>query len=667
MKKATLQDIEKRVLGQSLQQAMPIERAELNRDERSVTMAVTSDKPIRHWFGDLILNHEPSAIRLGRLQQGAALLLEHNRSEKIGGLSNPRTDGHVLRCDAKFSRREKAQAELDDLEDGIPRQVSGGFLVHHIVLVEQRDDDYDLYRSDDWEPIEASLVSIPADPSVGIGRELELPPVTRTDKEECAADTETESDCACDAHAAHSECDDECACAPAASAESDDNEPARALAAQPAQPVITQVRSQMDKDENKDNELIRLGEVVGEVELARDFVLANKGVAEFRDAVIAKRAAAQSPTPKPLIDLNERELRQYSITRALLADASGRKGGEGLNGDENCFEMEVSQELKRQFAQVSGKATLRGGILIPTLHSREMLQRAGLDSKTSTKGQTTVFTEFGGFIDLLRNKMKIAALGATILPGLQGNVGMPRQTGAGTFSWVAENPGSDVADSDLTLDQVTMSPKIGQSTTSYSRSLLAQSSIGVDALVQSDLANINALAIDRAAIHGSGASNQPLGLYGQSGVNVVAMGGAITFAKIVALETAVAAANGDVSTMAYLTTIGARGNAKTTQKFASTNGVPIWENGEMNGYRAEASNQVSSVMLVSAATGGSENGILFGCWDQLVLGEWGAMELITDPYRLKKQNMIEVTSFVMVDVAVRQPAAFAKGTGLTVS
>ncbi len=119
--------------------------------------------------------------------------------------------------------------------------------------------------------------------------------------------------------------------------------------------------------------------------------------------------------------------------------------------------------------------------------------------------------------------------------------------------------------------------------------------------------------------------------------------------------------------MAYLTTPGARGKAKKTQEFSSTNGMALWRDGEMNGYRAEASNQVSAVMNASAATGGTSHGILFGVWSQLLFGEWGVMEIITDPYRLKKQGMIEVTNFIMVDIKPRYAEAFCKGTGQSLS
>jgi hypothetical protein len=311
-----------------------------------------------------------------------------------------------------------------------------------------------------------------------------------------------------------------------------------------------------------------------------------------------------------------------------------------------------------------------GGILIPTtialrgadqiLARRGVPQyRAGLDTKTSTKGIELVFTEAGSFIELLRNRAMVAQLGATLLPGLQGNVAFPRQTGAATLVWVTENPGADVAESNVTLDQVLLSPKTAQATTSYSRQLLAQSVIDVDGLVMDDLAAVNALGVDLAALHGTGAP-QPTGIYSATGVNSVAFGGSVTYQKLVDMETEVASDNADIGTMAYLATPQARGKGKVTPELSGQLSQAIWRGSEVNGYRAEVTNQLKKNLGV----GTNEHGLVFGVWSQLLIGEWGTLELITDPYRLKKQGMIEVTSFLMADVAIRHGESFCKATGL---
>jgi hypothetical protein len=404
-------------------------------------------------------------------------------------------------------------------------------------------------------------------------------------------------------------------------------------------------------------------------EVARDAIAGNKTLAEFRTMVFDKRREREKETQTPVvsahaIELTEREKKQFSIRRAILADVRTREDGK----IENCFELEVSTEIARR---LQGTGVQRhGGILIPTtialrgadqiLARRGVPQyRAGLDTKTSTKGIELVFTEAGSFIELLRNRAMVAQLGATLLPGLQGNVAFPRQTGAATLVWVTENPGADVAESNVTLDQVLLSPKTAQATTSYSRQLLAQSVIDVDGLVMDDLAAVNALGVDLAALHGTGAP-QPTGIYSATGVNSVAFGGSVTYQKLVDMETEVASDNADIGTMAYLATPQARGKGKVTPELSGQLSQAIWRGSEVNGYRAEVTNQLKKNLGV----GTNEHGLVFGVWSQLLIGEWGTLELITDPYRLKKQGMIEVTSFLMADVAIRHGESFCKATGL---
>ena len=75
---------------------------------------------------------------------------------------------------------------------------------------------------------------------------------------------------------------------------------------------------------------------------------------------------------------------------------------------------------------------------------------------------------------------------------------------------------------------------------------------------------------------------------------------------------------------------------------------------------AQASNQLRSDM----GTNGDEHGLVFGNFSDLLIGTWGALELVVDPYALKKQGLIEVTSYQLADVAVRHAESFTKATHL---
>jgi hypothetical protein len=173
-----------------------------------------------------------------------------------------------------------------------------------------------------------------------------------------------------------------------------------------------------------------------------------------------------------------------------------------------------------------------------------------------------------------------------------------KQTGAASGSWLAENGGADVADSNLLLALVTLAIKTYQASTSFSRQLLVSAlsgSVDAEQMVRDDLALVHALALDSAGIQGSGAANQPRGVLNTAGIGAEVggvNGAAATYANIVNMETTVAVANADVDNMAYLTTPGQRGKLKQIAQLANTANVPVWHDGEMNGYKSEVSTQV---------------------------------------------------------------------------
>lgn len=657
--------------------------AAIDVEKRTVEMTILSDQPIRQfWFGKVILDHSKKAVRMDRMKAGPPLLLNHRTDQQIGVLENVRIEEGKLKATARFSRSDFANDIFEDIRDGIRRNTSGGFVIHEIKLEKSKDGEEDVYRALDWEPFEGSIASIPADITVGVGRSFE----TEDEDEPVAPDGPEKEGATREATTIEPP--------PTPTSE------VRTTMADSPSPAIqpgTPNSNPLAALEQRTNDYVRFAVIYGNTddqktaltEMAREHALAGKSEDELKATIIETRKQWQTKVPVAMPQLNEAEKKKYSISRAVMADASTRD--RELRGDTQCFEFDVSQEIEKRLADSVPGYTPHGGFYMPTglalrglqpigeaersdfyrfmkrfmsimTQRADLLTRAGLDTQTDTKGQELVFVEEGSFIDLLRKKAMVINLGATVLPGLQGNVAFPKQIGAGTFSWVGENPGADVADSNLTLDQVTLSPKTGMSSTSYSRQLLRQSrNVDVDGLVMSDLVKINALGLDRAALHGSGVSPEPRGIYNTSGVGSVAFGGAITFAKVVDMETAIAAADADIATMAYITTPNVRGTAKKTLEFAAAGASAIWKDGEMNGYRAEATNQISKTL----GGGGAEHGIIHGVWEALMIGEWGALEIITDPFSLKKQGMIELTSFMMADIAARYAEAFCKGTGLT--
>lgn len=635
-------------------------RAEVEGGESdTIPIALSSEHPVERydwWEGERyneILDHAPEAIDMSRASAGLPFLDSHNHFDgraQMGRILNLRVEDGRLRGDVKFSRRQEAQDYKRDMLDGIRTDISVGYQIDpNNIEISQKDGELKTVRVKRWTPLEASGVSVPADPTVGVGRSApELAELSPESVAKIAAALRSTIPTT----------------APQAK-ESPVPDNNTATPTNGAAPAVTATRDHDAEREMKDVAEVAKANEMGDVfakgmaEGKSPAQIRNDMIAELRERVNRGAKAVANPV-QHVVDLTEREERSYSYARALAAAVDG----------EDCLEMEVSRAIA---AKVGGntKSTGRGMRLFLPTTIRSMPAtfsgvqfRAGLDSGTSTKGTELKYVQAGSFVEMLRNKARVLQLGATYLSGLDGPVTFPKQTGAGTFSWMGENPGAAVTVSEATLGTISLSAKTGMSATKFSRQLLRQAVVDVENLVRSDLATIHALGIDQAAINGSGVSNQPTGILTNTSIGVVALGtngGTPTFTDTVKLESTVETANANTGPMGYLATPGIKGTLKTTQVFASTNGVPVWlggEEGEVNGYRAYSSNQVPKNLTKGTSTTVC-HAILFGAFQNVMIGEWGAMEVLIDPYTLAGYGMIAVTSFQMLDVALRYPESFA--------
>jgi HK97 family phage major capsid protein len=176
-----------------------------------------------------------------------------------------------------------------------------------------------------------------------------------------------------------------------------------------------------------------------------------------------------------------------------------------------------------------------------------------------------------------------------------------------------------------------------------------------------DLASGIAQEIDRVGLAGSGSGAEPTGVINTAGIGAVAGGTnglAPTYAHMVSLEEAVAIANADIGNMAYVTNAKMRAQLKLTQVFASTNGTPVWMDNEVNGYGAVATNSMPS-NLTKGTSSGVCSAIAFGNWSDLMIGMWGGLDLILDPYALATAGGRRIVALQDVDVKVRRAASFA--------
>lgn len=354
--------------------------------------------------------------------------------------------------------------------------------------------------------------------------------------------------------------------------------------------------------------------------------------------------------PDARIGMDGIDLRNYSLIRAIRAAADAPKNPHAWDA------AQLELEASRAVAQRLGRNPQ--GFFVPV-----EVQMRDLTKGSTTGGGYTAGTDFRpqDFIEMLRNRMVVRQAGATILSGLQGDVAIPSQTGGATAYWVAESGAP--TESQQAVGQIALLPKTVGAYTDISRKLLLQSSIDVERFVQTDLSTVLALAMDLAALHGTGTSNQPKGVAAQTGIGSVAggdNGAAPTWANIVSLETEIAQDNADVNRLAYITNAKVRGKLKSTPITATYGEKMIWGEGAtpLNGYAAWVSNQVSSALSKGTASG-TCSAIFFGNWADLIIALWGGLDILVDPYTGSTSGTVRVVALQDADITVRHVESFA--------
>jgi len=422
--------------------------------------------------------------------------------------------------------------------------------------------------------------------------------------------------------------------------------------------ILTEARTISDKAGGEkralaEAEASRFDELMGEADAFQKDIEREERAGSFA-------AAQQQGEDDPnRLGMGEGEVRAYSLTRAIRA-AANHATGQRDAWKEAGLELEASQAVAKRMGRDPQ------GFFVPMdVQERRSPERRDLNVTTGSAGGDMVATDLlaDSFIDLLRNRMVVRQAGATVLTGLQGDIAIPRQTGGATAYWVAESGAP--TESQQTVDQVTLTPKTVGAYTDFSRKLLKQSSMDVERFVRADLTNVIALAIDLAALHGTGASNQPTGIAATSGIGSVAGGTnglAPAWAHIVGLETEVAIDNADIGRLAYMTNAKVRGKAKQTPKVASTDSMMLWDTQSnaqpLNGYGAFVTNQVSSALTKGTASAVC-SAIFFGNWADLVIGMWGTLDILVDPYTGATSGTVRVVALEDMDIAVRHAESFA--------
>ena len=590
----------------TLNRHFSFERANVDEDSRTLTLSFSSEAPVERWFGTEVLSHSPESVDLTRLNSKAGLLANHDLNDQIGVVESAKIENGRGIATVRFSKSERGEEFYQDVLDGIRSGVSVGYVIDEMEEKSER-----VFEATRWSPHEISLVSTPADLSATVMRSDAVQGDNLTRVINLIKETPIMEDQKIDIEVVKTEARNE---------------------AREAVLKEEQLRVRTINEMAKDAPYLR---ELADKALNDGFALDHfqREAFEATKKELQRKPQLAADIASPLnVDLSRGEKQSYSLLRAISASASGDWSKAGL-------EKEISDTI----AQRSGGSN--GGFYMPA--DMAWGQR-DLTAGTNNAGGFLVGTDHlgGSFIDALRAAMVTTRLGARVMSNLQGNVSIPKlATGTSTY-WVAED--GTPTEGQPVFASVSLVPHALASFVQISRQLLIQSDPSVEATIQNDITQALSVAIDAAALAGTGSSNQPTGILATTGIGSVAFAsaGAPTFAEVVAIESAISSDNAMGQNMAFVTTPALAGAMKTISK-DSGSGRFINEDNQIMGY---------SVNPTSSMTA---NTLLLGDFSQLMIAQFGAVEVITD--RNAQTGQLTLGLHLLCDIGVRHPESFSKG------
>lgn len=596
----------------------------VDEESRIVELSFSSEFEVERWGWVETLGHNDGECDLGRINDKGPFLSDHNWSDQRGAIQKAWLEGGRGHAQIKLSRNPLGQQLLMDIQDDIRVNVSVGYRIHEAVL-QKRENDLEYYRITRWEPIEISSVSVPADPTVGFGRSgnLNTNPVnikeaTKMDELETLEQESPE--------ATRSSSPDLSQQKPAAA-------PAQARQAAP-----------INKGPSDAQRIAEAADQYGATALGNKHIREGSSYEAFQRELMgelhSKRSDPKAESTLIDLDLPTADLKRYSVIGALRAAATGNFKKAGL-------EREVSNAIAQRNGEDAQGLYLSYEAMGYKLRQQQM--RQNMSRKQSVGGAglgaELVADELHSemFIDALRAKAVLGGLGARFMSGLVGNLDIPKKISSASFYWVAED-GSPTA-SNVGFGAVQMSPKTLATAVELTRRLMIQSTPDIEMLVLNDIMDGLALGIDNAALLGTGASNQPLGLMNTSGIGAITLSATPTWLQMIELETDIAEANADANGIANVMRPSMAGELKGTEK-STGSARYLMEDGRINGYPVATTTQMPV------------NSILAGDFSQLMVGMWGALDVVPDKATKASSGGLVMRMFQDLDVAARHAQAF---------
>ena len=598
--------------------ALEFDRAE-SEETRTISISFASEEPVLRSFGWEILSHERGDIDFDFIDSGRApLLLSHDPNTQIGVVESAKLSEteRKSRAVVRFGKGELASEIFRDVQDKIRANISVGYTITELMKQDETRDGEDVYRAK-FQPREISVVSIPADTQVGIGRAEKTKPIienTKMEKTEIVAET----------------------------------------------PSVNAEKVKQDALAERSKEIKEM-QALGIRHNLRDFadecIHNGTGLFDFREKMLNKIESKPLEVSPDHVDVKPKEQRKYSLLRALNAASRGDWSGAG-------FEAEMSQEVGQRQNKTPQGFFVPDYAWTGNRNETELEKRAVMTVGTNSSGGFFAPQEQLGseFVSALRAKMVMPALGMRIMSGLTTKITIPKVSAGVSAAFVAEE--SAVSAVNQTTAQITMQGRTLGCYEDVSRLLLLESDPSIEQIVRDDILAAMADKIESVAIHG-GSGAEPSGIVATSGIGSVAGGtnglapAWATHIPTLVKEVEIDNAALNASTLGWLTNPKVKSKLASTAKVSSTDSVMILNDpwSSLYGYPLAITTNVSSTLTKGSSSVASA--LIFGDFSQIILGLWNTPDVLVDPYTNGSKGTIRLVVLQEVDLAVRHAQSFA--------
>lgn len=590
--------------------SLSIENVSENDAENKLVFSCASPAPYTREYEDLIYNEvleiSDTSIDFTRLvDQRSPLLFEHDMEKQIGVVDKAWIENEKLYVAVRFSRSKFAQEILADIKDDIRRNVSIGYIVNDYQMINVKDDIPTMLVKN-FTIYEVSIVSTPADPFVGINRNLKIGLKQMENNEEVkpqedvvkADETETKEIV---------------------------EETAKETSIEETKEGVVEEPIKEEMNDEAD-EIRAAGELAGEEELAEECIKGKKSLEDFKNLVKSKRNINSNKSEKDTIQMKK----NFSISKAIRNACSQYKG-------------DVSKDFETQVI-ADNKRALGIGEEYDVVVSRRAL------APTATNGQELITGEYlpQEFAPALRPATALSKTGYRLIPSTGHSVSFAVVTQGSTAKMYSLD--GELEDGDLKFATKELKPRKAGVCVPIPYSLLLQARPEIDAIVSDDVVKALDELKDKMALVGTGENNEPVGIAKTTGVNNMPVSGIFTYEGVCKAEQLIRDSNDMSENLFWVMNSKNYTKFKTTLKDDVAGSEYLLEDGKINGYTAVINNALD------------DNTIILGNFDELVITPFDGIMIKVDDITFIKKGAVQVIATEAFDCICRRPASFTVTT-----